>query len=78
MQELGGRTDVYVGKLSRINGALNRNLEAAQLQRVCDAERLKEFFIKTSHALRQKQDELMSGLEKTYLNHCKALVEGKR
>ncbi|KAL8613101.1 hypothetical protein ACOMHN_035042 [Nucella lapillus] len=78
LKELEGRTDSYIRKLSRINEALNRNLEAAHMGQVGDVERLKEFFIKTMHALRTKQDELLAGLERTYHDHCKALVEGKR
>ncbi|KAL8596387.1 hypothetical protein ACOMHN_054066 [Nucella lapillus] len=78
LKELEGRTDYYINKLARINEALNRNLEAANMGRVSDAERLKEFFIKAMHALRKKQDELLAELEKIYENHCKALVEGKR
>ncbi|XP_070211603.1 E3 ubiquitin-protein ligase TRIM56-like [Littorina saxatilis] len=78
LKELEGRTSNYIHKLSRINDHLNRNLEAANMAKVSDAERLKEFFIKTMHTLHKKQDELMAELEKTYKNHCKALVEGKR
>lgn len=75
---LEGRTNNYINKLSRINDALNRNLEAVNMAKVSDAERLKEFFIKTMHLLKKKQDELMEELEKTYQNHYKSLVEGKR
>ena len=78
LTELEGRTNSYISKLSRINDALNRNLEAVNMAKVSDAERLKEFFIKTMHMLKKKQDELMSDLDKTYQNHCKSLVEGKR
>ena len=75
---LEGRTSTYIDKLTRINHALNRNLEAADMAKVSDAERLKEFFIKTMSTLRKKQDELMADLENTYQSHCKSLVEGKR
>ncbi|XP_076461490.1 uncharacterized protein LOC143293981 [Babylonia areolata] len=78
LKELEGRTDHYICKLSRINEALNRNLEAANMARVSDAERLKEFFIKAMHALRKKQEQLMAELDRIYQDHCKALEEGKR
>ncbi|KAK7486202.1 hypothetical protein BaRGS_00022525 [Batillaria attramentaria] len=78
LKELEGRTNAYIIKLSRINEALNRNLEAANMSKISDAERVKEFFIKTMHALRKKQEDLSGELERTYQAHMQALVDGKR
>lgn len=78
LEELEGRTNNYIDKLTRINTILNRTLDKAEMLRVTDAEHLKEFFIKTMHMLHKKQEELLAKLQATYTKHTRALCDDKR